>query len=160
MNQLQLFLPCAAGVEDYLQAEAQRITGLAPQQVDKRRGGVLLRASWRDAMLLNLHSRLAQRVLVQLSYTEYRSEQDLYRAAAEVAWEIWFTPKQSIKVEVTAQHSPLNSLNFAALNIKDAVCDRFRDKAHGVRPDVNTQWPDVRIFAHLTTDSCSLYIDT
>jgi putative N6-adenine-specific DNA methylase len=97
---------------------------------------------------------------VQLSYTEYRSEQDLYRAAMEVAWEIWFTPKQSIKVEVTAQHSPLNSLNFAALKIKDAVCDRFRDKAHGVRPDVNTQWPDVRIYAHLTTDTCSLYIDT
>ena len=160
MNQLQLFLPCAAGVEDYLETEAQRITGLDLQHVDKRRGGVMLRASWRDAMLLNLHSRLAQRVLVQLSYTEYRGEQDLYRAAAEVAWEIWFTPKQTIKVEVTAQHSPLNSLNFAALKIKDAVCDRFRDKAHGVRPDVNTQWPDVRIYAHLTTDSCSLYIDT
>ncbi|MEY4758499.1 MAG: hypothetical protein RJA34_3397, partial [Pseudomonadota bacterium] len=87
-------------------------------------------------------------------------EQDLYRAASEVAWEIWFTPKQSIKVEVTAQHSPLTSLNFAALKIKDAVCDRFRDKAHGVRPNVDTQWPDVRIYAHLTTDSCSLYIDT
>jgi putative N6-adenine-specific DNA methylase len=99
-------------------------------------------------------------VLVQLSYTDYRNEQDLYRAAADVAWEIWFTPKQSIKVEVTAQHSPLTSLNFAALKIKDAVCDRFRDRAHGVRPDVNTQWPDVRIYAHLTTDTCSLYIDT
>jgi putative N6-adenine-specific DNA methylase len=99
-------------------------------------------------------------VLVQLSYTDYRNEQDLYRAASEVAWEIWFTPKQSIKVELTAQHSPLTSLNFAALKIKDAVCDRFRDKAHGVRPNVDTQWPDVRIYAHLTTDSCSLYIDT
>jgi putative N6-adenine-specific DNA methylase len=120
----------------------------------------MARASWRDAMRLNLHCRLSQRVLVQLSYSEYRNEQDLYRAAMEVAWEIWFTPKQSIKVEVTAQHSPLTSLNFAALKIKDAVCDRFRAKAHGVRPDVNTQWPDVRIFAHLTTDTCSLYIDT
>jgi len=136
------------------------LTGLMGEDLLTRRGGVLVRASWRDAMRLNLHSRLAQRVLVQLSYTEYRNEQDLYRAASEVAWEIWFTPKQSIKVEVTAQHSPLNSLNFAALKIKDAVCDRFRDKANGVRPDVNTQWPDVRIYAHLTTDSCSLYIDT
>ncbi|MBK9572148.1 MAG: class I SAM-dependent RNA methyltransferase [Rhodoferax sp.] len=160
MNQLQLFLPCAAGVEDYLETEAQRITGLDLQHVEKRRGGVMLRASWRDAMLLNLYSRLGQRVLVQLSYTEYRSEQDLYRAASEVAWEIWFSPKQTIKVEVTAQHSPLTSLNFAALKIKDAVCDRFRTVANGVRPDVNTQWPDVRIYAHLTTDSCSLYIDT
>ena len=160
MNQLQLFLPCAAGVEDFLAAEVHGLTGLQGEDLLTRRGGVMVRASWRDAMLLNLHIRLAQRVLVQLSYTQYRNEQDLYRAASEVAWEIWFTPKQSIKVEVTAQHSPLTSLNFAGLKIKDAVCDRFRDKAHGVRPDVNTQWPDVRIYAHLTTDTCSLYIDT
>ena len=160
MNSLQIFLPCAAGVEDLLAHEVHDLTGLQGQDLLTRRGGVMAKASWRDAMRLNLHSRLAQRVLVQLSYTDYRSEQDLYRAASEVAWEIWFTPKQTIKVEVTAQHSPLTSLNFAGLKIKDAVCDRFRDKAHGVRPDVNTQWPDVRIYTHLTTDSCSIYIDT
>ncbi len=160
MNQLQLFLPCAAGVEDYLAPEVLRITGLPPGCITKQRGGVAVRTGLAHAMLLNLYSRLAQRVLVLLSYTEYRSEQDLYRAASEVAWERWFTPRESIKVEITAQHSPLNSLNFAALKIKDAVCDRFRTVANGVRPDVNTQWPDARIYAHLTTDSCSLYIDT
>ena len=160
MNQLQVFLPCAAGVEDYLAPEVGRITGQAPAQVQKWRGGVLLQASWRDVLLLNLHTRLAQRVLVQLFHAQYRNEQDLYRAASEIAWEIWFTPRQSIKVEVTAQHSPLTSLNFAALKIKDAVCDRFRAKAGGVRPDVNTQSPDIRIYAHLTTDTVSLYIDT
>ncbi|ABD68529.1 putative RNA methylase [Rhodoferax ferrireducens T118] len=160
MNQLQLFLPCAAGVEDYLAPEVLRITGLPPGCVTKQRGGVAVRTSFAHAMLLNLYSRLAQRVLVLLSFTEYRNEQDLYRAASEVAWERWFTPRESIKVEVTAQHSPLTSLNFAALKIKDAVCDRFRVTAGGVRPDVNTQWPDVRIYTHLTTDSCSLYIDT
>ena len=160
MNQLQLFLPCAAGVEDLLAAEVHALTGLQGQDLLIRRGGVVAHTSWRDAMRLNLHSRLAQRVLVQLSYGEYRSEQDLFRAAHAVAWEIWFTPRQTIKVEVTAQHSPLQSLNFAALKIKDAVCDRFRDKAGGVRPSVDTHWPDVRIYAHLTTDTCSLYIDT
>lgn len=160
MNHLELFLPCAAGVEDYLAPEVMRITERGPEDVIKQRGGVAVRASWRDVLLLNLHSRLSQRVLVLLSHTGYRHEQDLYRAASEVAWEAWFTPRESIKVEITAQHSPLTSLNFAALKIKDAVCDRFRIKAHGVRPDVDTRWPKVRIYAHLTTDSCSLYIDT
>ncbi len=160
MNQLTLFLPCAAGVEEYLAPEILQITGLPPGCITKQRGGVAVRTGFEHAMLLNLYSRLAQRVLVLVSYTEYRSEQDLYRAAMQVAWERWFTPRESIKVEVTAQHSPLTSLNFAALKVKDAVCDRFREVAGGVRPDVNTQWPDVRIFAHLTTDSCSLYIDT
>ena len=160
MNQLQLFLPCAAGVEELLAAEVQRITDAVQGSVHKRRGGVLLQASWRAALLLNLHSRLAQRVLIELSLSGYRNEHDLYQAASAVPWELWFEPRRSIKVEVTAQHSPLTSLNFAALRIKDAVCDRFRVKAGGVRPDVDTHWPDIRIYAHLTTDTLSLYIDT
>ncbi|MBA3773620.1 MAG: class I SAM-dependent RNA methyltransferase [Ramlibacter sp.] len=159
MNQLQLFLPCAAGVEGFLADEVHRLTGLAGDDLLTSRGGVMLRASWRDAMRLNLHSRLAQRVLVQLSHTPYRSENDLYEAAGAVAWEIWFTTKESFKVEVTAQHSPLKSLNFAGLKIKDAVADRFRNK-RGERPNVDTQWPDIRIYAHLTTDTATLYIDT
>ena len=159
MNQLQLFLPCAAGVEELLAHEVHHLTGLQGHDLLTHRGGVLARASWRDVMGLNLHGRLAQRVLVQLSHTPYRNERDLYEAASAVAWEIWFTTKQTFKIEVTAQHSPLTSLNFAALKIKDAVADRFRQKT-GVRPDVNTQWPDVRIYAHLTTDTATLYIDT
>ncbi|WP_287924874.1 THUMP domain-containing protein [Diaphorobacter sp.] len=159
MNQLQLFLPCAAGVEVYLADEVHSLTGLAGQDLLVGRAGVLLRASWRDALRLNLHSRLAQRVLVQLAERPYRGEDDIYAAAADVAWEIWFTPRQSFKVEVTAQHSPLKSLNFAALRVKDAVADRFRAKA-GVRPDVQTQWPDVRVHLHLTSDRAQIYIDT
>ena len=159
MNSLQLFLPCAAGVEGFLADEVHSITGLTGNDLMTGRGGVMVRASWREAMLLNLHCRLAQRVLVQLSQTMYRHENDLYQAASEVAWEIWFTTKQTFKIDITAQHSPLTSLNFAALKIKDAVADRFRAK-RGERPDVNTQWPDVRIYAHLTTDHATLYIDT
>ena len=159
MNQLQLFLPCAAGVEGFLADEVHQITGLTGNDLLMGRGGVLLRASWRDALLLNLHSRLAQRVLVQLAQGLYRNENDIYALASGIAWEIWFTPRQSFKVEVTAQHSPLTSLNFAALRTKDAVADRFRVKS-GVRPDVDTQWPDVRVHLHLTTDEATVYIDT
>lgn len=160
MNQLHLFLPCAAGVEDFLAQEVHGLTGLAGDDLMASRGGVFVRGSWRDAMQLNLHSRLAQRVLIELAHAPYRSENDLYAIASGVAWEIWFTPKQTFKIETTAQHSPLQSLNFATLRIKDAIADRFRAKAGGVRPSIETQWPDVRVFAHLTTDHCTLYIDT
>ena len=152
-------MPCAAGVEGLLADEIHQLTGLTGNDLLTGRGGVMANASWRDALRLNLYSRLTQRVLIQLSQTFYRNEKDLYDAAFAVAWEIWFTTKQTFKIEITAQHSPLTSLNFAALKIKDAVADRFRDK-RGERPDVNTQWPDVRIYVHLTTDSCTLYMDT
>lgn len=160
MNDLSLFLPCAAGVEDLLASEVHALTGAQGRDLLSHRGGVRVRASWRDALRLNLHSRLAQRVLVQLAHAPYRSERDLYELASGVPWEHWFTPRQSFKIELTAQHSPLQSLNFAALKIKDAVADRFRARAGGVRPDVDTRHPDVRIHAHLTTDTATLYIDT
>ncbi|MDO9404159.1 MAG: THUMP domain-containing protein [Polaromonas sp.] len=156
MNQLQLFLPCAAGVEELL---AEEVVGITDTACRAWRAGVQLQGSWRQAMQLNLHSRLAQRVLIELQHKPYRSEHDLYNAASEVAWEIWFTPKQTFKIEITAQHSPLTSLNFAALKVKDAVADRFRQKFN-VRPDVETRWPDVRIYVHLTTDTVTIYIDT
>lgn len=159
MNTLSLFLPCAAGVEGFLADEVHRLTGLAGDDLVVARGGVVLRAPWRDAMLLNLHSRLAQRVLLQLAHGPYRSEGDLYSLAHAAAWDLWFTTKQTFKVEITAQHSPLKSLNFAALKVKDAIADRFRDR-QGERPSVETQRPDVRVYAHLTSDHATLYIDT
>ena len=159
MNALLLFVPCAAGVESFLAYEVAQITGLAASEIQTLRGGVQLEASWRAALQLNLHSRLGMRVLIQLAHQPYASEDDIYNAASAVAWEMWFTPKQSFRVEITAQHSPLKSLNFATLRVKDAVADRFREKS-GVRPDVDTQRPDVRVHAHLTDKMLTLYLDT
>ena len=159
MNALQLFVPCAAGVESFLAYEVAQITGLPASDMQTLRGGVQLQASWRAALQLNLHSRLGMRVLIQLAHQPYASEDDIYNAASSVAWEMWFTPKQSFRVEITAQHSPLKSLNFATLRVKDAIADRFRDKS-GVRPDVDTQRPDVRVHVHLTDKMLTLYLDT
>ncbi|PKO55196.1 MAG: RNA methyltransferase, partial [Betaproteobacteria bacterium HGW-Betaproteobacteria-19] len=65
----------------------------------------------------------------------------------------------SIRVSVTAQQSPLKSLEFITLRIKDAVCDHFRTVV-GRRPDVDTANPAVRIHAFLTKDMVTLYMDT
>ena len=160
MSTLTLFLPCAGGVEDLLADEAHGLTGLAGQDLLTLRGGVRVRGDWAVMLRLNLLSRLAQRVLIELAHAPYRDEHELYRLASDVAWEQWFSPRQSFRVDVTAQASPLKSLNFATLRIKDAVADRFRQQAGGVRPSIDTQRPDVRVQAHLTPEHASLYIDT
>jgi len=159
VNSLILFLPCAAGVEVYLAYEILQILGASAQDLRTMRGGVQLKAAWRDALLLNLHSRLAQRVLIQLQDQPYNSELDIYNAAQAVAWELWFDVDKSFKVDITAQHSPLKSLNFATLRVKDAVADRFRERL-GERPNVETFKPDVRIHAHLTAERVIIYLDT
>jgi putative N6-adenine-specific DNA methylase len=159
VNALSLFVPCAAGVEAYLASEVAQITGLPATAMQTLRGGVQLQASWREALLLNLHSRLGMRVLIQLAHAPYANEQAIYDAALAVPWEMWFTPRETFRIDVTAQHSPLKSLNFAALRVKDAVADRFRDKT-GVRPDVDTQRPAVRVHLHLNETHQTLYLDT
>jgi putative N6-adenine-specific DNA methylase len=136
-----------------------QITGLPATAMQTLRGGVQLQASWREALLLNLHSRLGMRVLIQLAHAPYANEQAIYDAALAVPWEMWFTPRETFRIDVTAQHSPLKSLNFAALRVKDAVADRFRDKT-GVRPDVDTQRPAVRVHLHLSETHQTLYLDT
>jgi putative N6-adenine-specific DNA methylase len=160
MSALTLFLPCAGGVEDFLADEVHGLTGLVGQDLLTVRGGVRVRGDPGTAMRLNLWSRLAQRVLIELAHAPYRDEQDLYALAAGVRWEDWFSAHQTFRVDLTAQVSPLRSLNFATLRIKDAVADRFRAQAGGVRPSIDTRRPDARVQAHLTATHASLYIDT
>ncbi|WP_028606004.1 THUMP domain-containing class I SAM-dependent RNA methyltransferase [Ottowia thiooxydans] len=159
MNQLTVFLPCAAGVEGFLADEVHGLTGLTGDNLLTVRAGVRVRTDWAGVLLLNLHCRLAQRVLIELAQGPYRDPEDLYALSMGVKWEGWFTPRQSFRIELTAQHSPLQSLNFATLRIKDGVADRFR-QVGGERPSIDTHTPDVRLHGHLTTDTATLYIDT
>jgi putative N6-adenine-specific DNA methylase len=154
---LPLFLPCAAGVEDWLADEVGRI--LPSAQIEKRRGGVALEGGPQEVMALNLESRLAQRVLAEVAYGPYRHENDLYALTLSVDWQQWITPSHTLRVDTTAQHSPLKSLNFAALRVKDAVCDQLRE-ATGERPNVDTRHPDLQLMLHLTEEFAFLYVDT
>ncbi len=155
---VELFLPCAHGVEALLADECTRLLG-TPGPVRAMRGGVVVRGDARTAMQLNLESRLAQRVLWPLAHGPYRDEIELYELARAVPWVEWITPQQTLRVETTAHRSPLRSLNFATLRIKDAVCDVLRD-ATGERPSVDTHHPDLPLALHLTATQATLYVDT
>jgi putative N6-adenine-specific DNA methylase len=154
---LPLFLPCAAGVEAWLAEEVQRV--LPDAQVHTGRGGVGVDGTPLEVMALNLESRLAQRVLAEVAAGPYQSEDDLYALARSVDWMQWITPEHTLRVDTTAQRSPLRSLNFAALRVKDAVCDMLRE-ATGERPNVDTQHPDLQLVLHLGETHASLYVDT
>lgn len=151
-----LFLPCAQGVEELLAAEVQHITGTRAEQA---RGGVWVEGDEPTAMRLNLHSRLAQRVLWPLIDGPYRDEHDLYDLACHVPWPELITPEQTLRVDVNAQRSPLRSLNFAALRIKDAVCDRLRE-ATGARPSVAPRHADLPLVLFVGPEHAMLYMDT
>ena len=152
-----LFVTCANGSEELLAEECVRILG-ADQGVVAGRGGVMVDESVENAMRLNLRSRIAQRVLWPMVDGDYRDERDLYELGRRINWSEWITPDETIRVDVTAQRSPLQSLNFAALRIKDAVCDVMRDMA-GARPSVDTRFPDLAISLHVDPTHAWIAID-
>jgi putative N6-adenine-specific DNA methylase len=154
---LPLFLPCAAGVEALLATEVRAL--LPNAAVASSRGGVSLSGDPLEVMTLNLESRLAQRVLVEVGSCRYRAEQELYDLARTIDWTEWVTPRHTLRVDTTVQRSPLRSVNFAALRVKDAVCDMLRD-ATGQRPSVDTHHPDLQLVLHLGAERAVLYIDT
>jgi putative N6-adenine-specific DNA methylase len=153
-----LFLPCAAGTEELLADEVLRILG-PEASGEMLRGGVTVDGDAHTAMRLNLESRLAQRVLWPLVHGPYETEHDLYALARTVPWGDWITPAQTFRIDTTAQRSPLQSLNFATLRVKDAVCDVLRD-ATGARPSIDTRHPDLPLSLHLSPTHATLYADT
>ena len=166
---MRFFVVCPGGLEVPLAQELAEIAGrpdskaLGAWVIDSTptspTGGIGLAAPISAAMALNLHSRIASRVLLQMAQAPYRQEEDLYKLASGLAWEDWFSSQQTLRVDVTAHRSPLKSLNFATLKIKDAIVDRLRDVT-GDRPSIDTAFPDVRVQAHLTATQITIYLDT
>jgi putative N6-adenine-specific DNA methylase len=154
----RLFLPCGSGVEPLLADEVRAL--LDGPRVEAQRGGVaVVDARLRDVLALNLHCRLATRVLVELAHGPYRDERDLYELAYDVAWDAWLTPQQTIRVDVSQRGSQLQSLHFVGLRVKDAVCDALREST-GERPSVDTRDPDLPLFLHLEAEVATLYADS
>lgn len=158
------FAPCPRGLEAALASElaeigARHLNGAPFAPGAQVPGGVHFRGGWAAGMAANLHSRIASRVLLKIAHRPYRAEQDIYALALEQRWEQWFSANETLRVDVTAIKSPLRSLEFATLRVKDAICDRLREKS-GARPSIDTAEPDVRVFAFLTATDCTLYLDT
>jgi putative N6-adenine-specific DNA methylase len=138
---------------------ATELAGIGSESVEIAEGGVHFSGKYSLCYLANFQSRIASRILWRVAMGDYRTENDVFELARETAWEHWFTPSQSIRVDVSAIQCPLKSLDFATLRIKDAICDRFRAQ-RGARPTVDTKHPDIRIHAHLGACTATLYLDT
>jgi putative N6-adenine-specific DNA methylase len=91
-------------------------------------GGVHCSGDLTDSYRINLHSRIASRVLMRMAVSGYKNENDIYDLVLAQPWEDWFTYDHTIRVDITADNSPLKSLEFTPLKIKDAICDPFRDQ--------------------------------
>ena len=155
MNE-QYFAPCPRGLEAAL---AEELGALGAGSIVPTEGGVAFQGALDLAYRANLESRLASRVLWRVGGGAYRNEREVFELASALDWPRWFRADRTLRVDVAATRSPLPSLEFATLKIKDAVCDRHR-AVSGKRPSVSKENPDVRVHAYLTADQATFYLDT
>jgi putative N6-adenine-specific DNA methylase len=152
----RFFATCPRGLELLL---AEELRQLKAEKIHAVGGGVQFGGDFFLCYRVNLESRIASRVLWQVAHGNYRSEDDIYRTAYAPRWTDWFDPARTLRVDISATKSPLTSLNFVTLKIKDAVCDKIRRIA-GRRPNVDTREPDIPIQGHLSDREFTLYLDT
>ena len=152
----RFFAPCPRGLEGALAAE---LAALGASDVAATDGGAAFAGALALAYHANLNSRIASRILWRVGGGPYRDERDLYALVHAIDWQRHFAPSRTLRVDVAATRSPLASLEFATLRIKDAVCDRFRAERNA-RPSVDKRSPDVRVHAYLTDREAIVYLDT
>ncbi|AFZ83746.1 N6-adenine-specific DNA methylase [Candidatus Kinetoplastibacterium blastocrithidii TCC012E] len=152
-----VFVPCPNGIELKLSEE---LRSLNIDVVKTNKSGCYAKTSWDDIEYINLNSRIANRVLLQVSHSSYiKNEKDILEISHNVEWEEWFRPEYSIRVDTSSINSSFISNQYCNLLVKDGVCDRFK-RIFSKRPNVNTINPDIRIHLFIEKNSVTIYLDT
>ncbi|HOO76578.1 MAG TPA: THUMP domain-containing protein [bacterium] len=149
------FAQTAEEVKDIAQAEL-RALGAVETRSDYR--GIHFSAPPKNFYAINYRGRLFSRVLAPLTVFWCRSERDLYRGAAAIAWEDFLDPGRTFAVSASVSRSCVKHSRYAALRVKDAVVDYFRERT-GKRPAVDTRNPDVGVHLYLAGNKATLSVD-
>jgi len=141
MNDLTFFATCPRGIEGLL---AHELRSFGLDGVHQLRAGVAFTGPLESGYRACLWSRLAARVLLNLTSVPAGDPDELHAGVMAMPWEDHLSVDGTLAVDFTSARSPITHTHYGALRVKDAVCDRFRDREDR-RPSVDTEAPDVRI---------------
>lgn len=151
----EFYASCPEGFETAL---ADELRGMGLRQVRPLKGRVAFAGSPADAERACLWSRLASRIFVVLGRFACADAEDLYEATRSIAWERILRAGATIAVTARGTNDELRNSHFAALRVKDALCDRMLE-VEGRRPNVDTDDPDARISLTLRGNRASIQLD-
>lgn len=145
-----------AGLEQVLASELNLI---GAEEVEILNRAVKCRGGNELMYRINYESRCALRVLKVVDEFEAEDETGLYNNVMKFPWERFIDSDKTIAVNAVLNKSRINHSHFAALKVKDAVVDRFRNLG-GTRPSVDLERPDLRIQVHIHQSHCTLLLDS
>jgi len=103
-------------------------------------------------------SRLITRVLAPLTRFPCLTDKALYSGAQDLRWSDFLNPDMTFAVFANVSKSAIGHSQYAALKLKDAVADWFRDRT-GRRPSVDPREPDVWLHLHIHEDTATISLD-
>lgn len=121
--------------------------------------GIHFRADRETLYRINYTSRLVSRVLAPIAVFKCHNTGYLYRRALRIEWEKILSPEYSFAVSANISNSKIRHSKYAALCLKDAIADYFRQTV-GDRPDVDTSSPDLRLNLHIENNRATISMDT
>lgn len=107
----------------------------------------------------NLSLRTALKILKPIHVAKVFNDKSLYDEIQKIDWSQYMNEHQSFVVDVTLYSEVFNQSMFVALKTKDAIVDQFRD-ATGKRPNIDKDFPDLRVHIHIDRDQCTVSLDT
>ncbi len=152
---LELFATAPKGAEPLLETE---LAALGASRVRVARSGVAFSGTLETAYRACLWSRTASRILLPLASFPAADPDQLYQGVKKVPWPEHLAPDSTFAVEATATRSPLTHTGYAALRVKDAVADLFRERT-GSRPSVDKKNPDLLLNLHLEDRNGTISLD-
>lgn len=144
------------GFEDVLVGEITKAGGIDVQAGAR---SVTFTGDMEVLYRANYTCRTALRILVPIAEFQVLDEQMLYNRVRALNWSRLMRPDQTIAVEATLVKSSITHSHFAALRVKDAIVDYWRAEK-GVRPDVDTQKPDVLVQLHINGTDAHILFDS
>jgi 23S rRNA G2445 N2-methylase RlmL len=144
----------ARGAEEALRAELESL------DIPARAGvaAVLFQGPLERGLKVCLHSRIASRVLLELSHFPVRSADELFRSVKRIPWHEHLDPTSTIAVDFLGHSGIIRDARFGALKTKDGIVDRLRAET-GERPSVDTKQPDLRVNVHLARGHATVALD-
>ena len=113
----------------------------------------------RDALYRIVYCALTiSRVLCPLIRFQAHSPEYLYKRVQDIDWTKLFTNRRTFAVFATVANSAIRHSQYAALTVKDAIVDQFRDKT-GSRPDIEPLNPDLWINLYLHANRATISLD-
>ena len=153
---MRFFATCARGLEAVL---ADELRELKVHDVIPGRGGVQFAGDLATLYQANLWLRTAIRVLQPIREGTVESPDELYAMVKSLDWTQHLTPEQTLAVDCNVRDSAITHSKYAALRVKDAICDQFVERI-GRRPSVDVERPMVGLNLHIYQNNAVLSLDS